>query len=113
MDLSTKIAGLRLLFKKITISHAFSLVKLKDMALIALKISSFLLPLSPFPFPSSSKCYGETVALASAPRSLLLARPGFGSPLEGGECCYISWALFSPLTVAVLSVGGLERLHFQ
>lgn len=66
------------------------------MALIALKISSFLLPLNPFPFPSSSKCYGETVALASVPSSLLLVRPGFGSHLEGGGMLFhLLGSLFS------------------
>lgn len=79
-----KFAGLGLLLKKPPTLCAFSSVRLKDMTLIALKISSFLLPLIPFPFPSSSKCYGGTAALESVPGSLLLERAGSGSHLEGG-----------------------------
>lgn len=66
-------------------------------------------------FPSSSKCYGETVALASVPSSLLLVRLGFGSYLEGGGM--LLHLLCSLFTVShgcsLLAVGGLERLDFQ
>lgn len=66
----------------------FSLVRLQGMALVALVISSFPLPLDLLPFPSSSKFYGEMVVLASVPSSLLMVRLGFGSYLESGETLF-------------------------
>lgn len=66
-------------------------------------------------FPSSSKCYGETVALASIPSSLLLVRLGFGSYLEGGGMLlHLLCSLFTvSCGCSLLAVGGLERLDFQ
>lgn len=65
--------------------------------IIALEISSFLLPLHLFPFPpSSSMFYGETVALASVPSSLLLMRLGFGSCLVSrGQLLHLVCSLFT------------------
>lgn len=99
-----KFAGLGLLLKKPHTLCAFSSVRLKDVALIALKIYSFLLPLIPFSlFPPLL----SVMVKQQHWHQFLAPSSWWDQDLDptwkAGECCYISWALFSLLAAAVLS----------